>query len=132
MNRSSDDETLEQIWYRLRLLLDRHYNAFHERAADPLSRYKRFALIAGPRALDGVRYAEKPFDRDALIAGYRTTYRSRPLAHAVGRLARAGDSRALTLAVEIIHRGVARGFDTYDVMSPLADVIAANDPEIMV
>ncbi|MBV9496182.1 MAG: hypothetical protein JOZ54_18180 [Acidobacteria bacterium] len=32
----------------------------------------------------------------------------------------------MNLAVEIIHRGIERGWDTFDVMSPLSDVLASN------
>jgi len=46
LRRAADDESLEQIWYRLRLLLYRHYETFRERAAELLTRHARFAVIA--------------------------------------------------------------------------------------
>ncbi len=129
--RVSDDDTLEQVWYRLRLLLHRHYDAFHERAAELLTRFQRFALIAGSDATAPAQYEAEPLDREALIEAYRAIFRTQDLSNEVDRLAHSDPERALAIAVEIIHRGAARGWDAFDLMSPLADVISANAAKVI-
>lgn len=124
--RAQDDETCEQVWYRLRLLLHHHYDSFQERAEALLARFERLAVVAGPDALDPEAYEEKPFDREALIRAYLVIHRTQELHQAVTTLARSDPERALTLAVEIIHRGLARGWETLDVMLPLGELLAAN------
>lgn len=83
--RVSDDDTLEPIWFRLRLLLHRHYEAFHPRAAQLLTRFPRLAAIAGPDAMDPEQYAEEPLDREALIEAYRAVFRTFDRSAEVGR-----------------------------------------------
>ena len=129
--RISDDDMTEQVWYRLRLLLYRHYGDFHERAAQLLHRFGRLAVIAGPDALDPDQYAEEPLDRDALIDAYRAILRTQDLSGEVDRLARSDPERALAIALEIIHRGVARGWDSFDVMSALRDLLSNNGRRVI-
>jgi len=131
LSRVSDDEAIEQIWYRLRLLLYRHFDAFHERASQLLARFPRLAVVAGPDALDPARYAAKTIEREELIEAYRVVHRTHESSREIDRLASDDPERALTLAVEIIHRGLARGWETFDVMSPLADVIANSGPQVI-
>lgn len=128
--RATDDDTLEQVWYRLRLLLHRHYDAFHERAAELLERFQRFAIVAGDDALDQERYEEEPLDREALIVAYRTIHKTQGVHAAVEQLTEADPHRALTIAVEILHRGIARGWTTYDLMMPFADLISKNGRKV--
>jgi hypothetical protein len=131
LRRTSDDEMLEAVWFRLRLLLSRHYERFHDRAHDLLTRFERFALIAGPEALDAAAYEEKPFDREALIVAYRAMYRMFEPTHALDRLVDTHPERALAIAVEIIHRGVATGWTAFDLMSPLRDVLAKHGQRVI-
>ncbi|HEX6083231.1 MAG TPA: hypothetical protein VF266_01820 [Thermoanaerobaculia bacterium] len=128
--RASDDDTLEQVWYRLRMLLYRHYDAFHERAAELLARFPRFAVVAGDDALERERYEERPLDREALIVAYRTVYRTHALYSQVEQLAKSDPHRALAIAVEILHRGIARGWTTFDVQTPFADLISHNGRKV--
>lgn len=128
--RASDDDTLEQVWYRLRLLLHRYYDEFHERAAELLARFPRFAVVAGADALQRERYEESPLDREALIVAYQTIHRTQRLRNEVDHLAEADPHRALALAVEIIHRGVARGWTTFSVMTPFADVLSKGGRKV--
>lgn len=131
LSRSSDDDTFEQVWYRLRLLLHRHYDVFHERAAALLAKHTRFAFVAGADALDRERYTETPLDREALVVAYLAMQRAHHQAREVDRLRETDPDRALHLAIEIIHRGVARGWDAFDVMTPLGDLIADHGPRII-
>lgn len=128
--RVSDDDTLEQVWYRLRLLVHRH-DTFRERAAELLDRYRRLAVIAGPDALAPERFTERPLDTEALIAAYRASHRSRDAVDELEALMHANPRRALGLAIEIVHRGVARGWDIFDLMSPLQDVIVHGGEPIV-
>lgn len=129
--RVADDDTLEQIWFRLRLLLHGHYDAFHGRAAQLLTRYQRLAAIAGPDAMDADQYADEPLDREALIEAYRAVFRTHDLGAEVGRLARSDPERALAIVVEIIHRGVGRGWDSFDVLMPLGDLLAGGGRKVI-
>lgn len=126
LSRVSDDDTLEQVWYRLRLLLYRHYDAFHARVAGLFDRHERLRVIAGPKALDSDVYHDKRFDAEELIRAYRAMHRTHASSEDLKRLARSDPHRAFVIAIEIIHRGVARGWESFDVMSPLRDVLSVH------
>jgi hypothetical protein len=129
--RVSDDETLEQIWYRLRLLLQRHFAEFRDRAEQLLARHKRLALIAGPGALEPATYEDKPTDRATLIEAYRALHRTNRAHTVLENFAQTDPQRSLALSIEIIHRGVAKGWAIYDVMSPLGDTIAQHGAAVI-
>lgn len=129
--RASSDEILEQVWYRLRLLLHRHYDAFHERAAVLLTRQERLSVIAGENALDPAEFTPAPFDREKLIRAYRAMRRTFIGPNEIANMTRADRRRALRIAVEIIHRGAERGWDTFDVHAPLGDVLATAGLKIL-
>jgi len=131
LQRVSDDETIEMVWFRLRLLLYRHYDRFYRRVLELLGQFKRLALVAGPQALDPSEYTTKPLDRDALIGAYRALHRIHDARYEVDRLAQTDPQRALTIAIEIIHRGVGRGWKTLDLMSPLQEVLSRNGPAVI-
>jgi hypothetical protein len=131
LRRGLDDEALEQVWFRLRLLLYRHYDLFHARARDLLDRNERLRLIGGPKAVDPDVYRDKPFDREALIDAYRVIHRTHEMSGAVNRLAQSDPRRALAIVIEIIHRGIARSMEAFDVMSPLGDVISISGDKVV-
>ncbi|HEV7766040.1 MAG TPA: hypothetical protein VGQ76_13630 [Thermoanaerobaculia bacterium] len=87
--------------------------------------------MAGPQALDHSRYAKEPLDREALIQAYKAVHGTHDLSREVERLAHSDRVRALTIAVEILHRGASRGWDTFDVMSPLGDVLKQNGRAVL-
>jgi hypothetical protein len=75
---------------------------------------------------NALKRPEPPFDREALIAAYRAMHRTHDAAAEVDRLTLSEPEHALAIAVEIIHRGMARGWDSFDVMSPLQSVLVRN------
>ena len=131
LTRTSDDELLEQVWYRLRLLLYGNYDSFRDRAAELFERFERFAYVAGANALDAKRYREKPLDREALIEAYRAVLRTCEASPTIGRLAETEPDRALAIAVEIIHRGMAKGWGSLDLMLPLQEVVAKSGHRVV-
>jgi hypothetical protein len=126
-----DDEILQQVGYRLGILLHRFYDAFHERAEELVRRTPRFGRIVGDDFFDEERYRERPLDVEALIAADAAVYRSHTDAFAIRDLVKSDPDAALPLVVEIIHRGPARGFSSYDTFDLLRDLLMAHGEAVI-
>lgn len=115
--RRCDDEVLYQVGHRLRLMLYRHWEAFHERAEALVRATPRFALIVGEGFFDEETYRETELDVEELIE-----------AHA--RLDFAGKIR-VRIAVEITHRGPRHGLGSFDTFDPLRDLLEAHGAAVI-
>ena len=126
-----DDAILQQVGYRVRILLHRHYDAFHARAEELVRRTPRFGRIVGEGFFDEEQYRDRPLDVDALIAAHRAMHDAYHDAHAIEQLAKDDPGAALPLIIEIIHRGPARGFSSYDTFSPFRDLLMAHGEAVI-
>lgn len=126
-----DDEILQQVGYRLRILLHRHYDAFRVRAEELVRRTPRFGRIVGDGFFDEERYREQPLDVDELIAAERVRHHAYADAHALRELVKNDPVAALPLVIEIIHRGPARGFDSFHTFSPFGDLLMAHGEAVI-
>lgn len=127
----SDDETLIQAGFRLRLLLHRHWEAFHERAEALVRGTPRFPLIVGEDFFDAEQYRETPLDVEELVRDYHEMNRRAPEAHRVDDITRHDPRSGLAIAIEIIHRGPANGFGSFDTFAPLHDVLRYHGPAVI-
>jgi hypothetical protein len=121
--RRDDDETLEQIVYRLELLLSNHWDAFHERVealAQGHSRLPRF-LPAG--ALAKERFESREMTDDEIVQAYIENYRLSGECGIVGELTDTYPEQALPLVLEIVNRGQSYGFGSFELMTPLQDLL---------
>jgi hypothetical protein len=121
-----DDETLQQVSHRVRLLLHGHYDAFHARVAELLRTAPRLARIAGRDVLDERNYREQPLDIEQLIVGHRRMHEAATDAHRVQRLWDADPERTLPIAIEIIHRGSTHGMDVDRTKVLLQDLLIGH------
>jgi hypothetical protein len=126
-----DDAILQQVGHRLGILLHRHYDAFRARAEELVRATPRFARIVGDGFFDPERYRQQPLDVDVLIAAYEVMTDAATKAHATNRLAKDDPERALRIAIEIIHRGPARGFGSFDTFQILNELLIAHGEKVI-
>ncbi len=127
----SDDEILRQVACRLGILLHRHYDAFRERAEELVRATPRFGRIVGDGFFNPERYRERPLDIDELIDAHEAMGKAAADAHVVKKLANEEPERALPIAIEVIHRGPARGFGSYDTFEILQDLLIAHGEAVI-
>lgn len=127
----SDDETLDQVAHRLRLLLWRDFETFHERAEALVRDTPRFAHICGPGFFDPERYREDPLDVEKLIRSHEEMTANARDAHALDDIVRDDPQRGFVLAIEIIHRGPSEGLTSFDTFAPLRTLLWKHGPEVI-
>jgi len=127
--RRRDDEILAQVGYRLRLLIARHWDDFHERAEELVRDTPRFARIVGDDFFEPPR--EIPLDLDELVEAYLLMTHHAHDAHRVRDVVQADLARGLSLAVEIIHRGPRHGFGSFDTFDTVRDVLEAHGAAVI-
>ena len=127
----SDDETLDQVAARLRLLLWQDFEAFHERAEALVRDKPRFAHICGPGFFDPERYRERPLDVEKLIRSHEEMSANARDAHALDDILGNNPQRALALAIEIIHRGPSEGLTSFDTFDPLRTLLWKHGPKVI-
>jgi len=127
----ADDETLYQVSHRLRLLLHRHWDAFHERAEALVRDTPRFSRITGVDFFDPERYRDQPLDIEELILAHEEMDRHSSAAHHLDDLIRSDPERALPIAIEIIHRGPAHGASSFDTFGPLSDLLRSHTAAVI-
>jgi hypothetical protein len=127
----SDDETLDQVACRLRLLLWQDFEAFHERTEALVRDTPRFAHICGEGFFDPERYREHPLDVEQLIRSHEEMSAHAGDAHALDDILRDDPRRALALAIEIIHRGPSEGLTSFDTFDPLRTLLWKHGPDVI-
>jgi hypothetical protein len=129
--RPADDDILEQLWYRLHTLLEHHWEGFHERAARLVQGNARLFRIVPAAGLTRVYYQPKYSSFADLANVWLQNKAHVSLAHTVEDLIRNEPQRALALALELIERAPLHGFTSYDVMSPLLDLLRLHGPAVV-
>lgn len=126
-----DDEILQQVGYRLGILLHHHYDAFRDRTEELVRRTPRFERIVGAGFFDEQRYRERPLDVGALIAADRAMHHAYHDAQEIRQMVTTDPDAALPLVVEILHRGPARGFSSYDTFGLFRDLLMAHGEAVI-
>jgi hypothetical protein len=126
--RPADDEVLEQVWKRMKLLLSRHGRAFEQRVRILVASNPRLTRIAPPEQLAAAAHRPRPFDPEALIAAYLRNMAATE-AHDLWDLVRDEAALGVRLALEVVRRAPAFGFSTTDADGPLRDVLKHNGGE---
>ena len=120
--RPSDDEVLARVGSRIRLLLDRHWDAFNERAISLVGGNPRLTRIVPAEALTKAYYEPK-YKSLGELAGVWVENSRHYEAHGVRHLIRQDPNRALGLVLELIRRAPLHHFSTSDVTGPLEDLL---------
>lgn len=128
--RPADDGVLEQLSYRLKFLLERHWDSFHDRVRTLVAGNPRLTRIVPREVLEKShyepRYRSLPELADVWITNCQAC-----LAHDVRRIIDNDPARALLLALEIIRRAPLYGFTSYDAMDPLRDLLRSHGAAVI-
>lgn len=122
--RRRDDDILYQVGHRLRLLLYRHWDAFHQRAEELVRATPRFALIVGEEFFEEETYRQTELDVDELLEAHARLDIASKIR--VDDIIKKDSERGFRIVVEIIHRGPRHGLDSFDTFGPLQDLLDAH------
>jgi len=129
--RPDDDDVLEQLCHRLELLLSEHWEDFHDRVAYLVASNPRLTRIMPPAALSESHYAPKYRSPVELSDAWLEFDRHFPAANLVHELGRDDPERALTLALELIHRAPLYQCTSFDVMGPLLELLRQHGLQVI-
>lgn len=123
LSRSNDDDTLEQISYRLELLLARHWNDFYERVETVVRKHNQLPRFLPPESLIKERFFPLEPTNEEIVKAYLENYRHSSGIRNFEELIASDPGRALPLVLELINRGQLYGFGSYDLLTPLWDLL---------
>jgi hypothetical protein len=129
--RPDDDDVLEQLCKRLESLLSEHWGDFHERVTELVVSNPRLTRIMPQAALQSSYYAPKYRTLPELADAWLEYVRQFSDAHLLDELIRDDPDRALPLALEVIHRAPSHQFNSFDVMSPLLELLRRHGSSII-
>jgi len=129
--RPDDDDVLEQLCKRLEIMLSEHWDDFHERVAELVAANPRLTRIMPRAALQQSYYAPKYRSLPELADAWLEYVRHFSNAHLLDELIRDAPDRALRVALEVIHRAPSRQFTSFDVMSPLLELLRKHGPAVI-
>jgi hypothetical protein len=121
--RRDDDETLEQLVYRLELLLSNHWEAFHERVEALVQGHSRLPRFLPDGALAKERFEPRETTDDEIVQAYIKDFRLSADFGSVEELIDTDPEQALPLVLEIVNRGQSYGFDSFDLLTPLQNLL---------
>jgi Family of unknown function (DUF6869) len=129
--RRDDDDTLEQIVYRLELLLSRHWDAFHERVEALAQEHSRLPRFLPDGTLAKERFESRETPDDEIVQVYLDNYRLSADAGRVEELIDTDPELALPLVLEIVNRGQSYGFDSFDLLTPLQELLRHHGERVI-
>jgi hypothetical protein len=129
--RPHDDDTLEDIKSWLEFLLRRHYDAFHERVKELAQGHDQLPRFLPDEALEREQFEEAEAKDDEIVDSYLEHYRYIEQRIRIDQLIADDPDRALPLLLEIIHRGQNYNFESYDLFSPLWDLLRRHGEAII-
>ena len=129
--RPTDDDVLEQLWYRLRLLLETHGRTFETRVKGLVASNARLRRIAPPRELNAAFHRPRPFDIPSLVEAYLHNHSHHAAAHELDAMIREDPETALSLALEVIERGPQFEFTSFDTFSPLHQLLRQHGERVI-
>jgi hypothetical protein len=129
--RPDDDDVLEQVCHRLELLLEEHWELWHERVTRLVEGNARLTRIMPRAALEKAYYEPKYRSIPELVEAWITQSLHHQNASRLDELIRDDPFRALALALEVINRAPLHGFTSFDVLSPLMDVLRKHGADVI-
>src|SRR5215510_4024682 len=129
--RRQDDDTLEQIKFRLELLLSRHYDAFHERVRELVQGHDQLPRFLPDEELEKERFEEEELTDDEIVDGYLKNYRYIRQRMRIDQLIAEDPELAFPLVLEIIHRGQSYDFESFDLFPPLRRLLRLHGEAII-
>jgi hypothetical protein len=121
--RRDDYETLEPIVYRLKLLLSRHWDAFHERVEALVREHSRLPRLLPDWALAREQFEFREATNDEIVQAYIENYRLTEDFDRVEELITTDPEQALPLVLEIMNRGQSYGFGSFELTPPLQNLL---------
>jgi len=129
--RPDDDDVLEQVCHRLELLLEEHWELWHERATQLVEGNARLTRIMPRAALEKSHYEPKYRTIPELVDAWIAQSLHHGGASRLDELIREDPPRALALALEVINRAPLHGFTSFDVLRPLMDLLRQHGPDVI-
>lgn len=131
LKQRGDDRALEQISYRVELLLQHHWDAFHERVGALAHKYPRLFRILPSNALNQERYETKGIGNEMVIEAYLKVIHHHDDTQRLKELIQNKPEQGLQVALELIKRGPSYGFESFDVFPPLLDALKFHGAKII-
>ncbi|HYR97953.1 MAG TPA: hypothetical protein VEO58_03000 [Gemmatimonadales bacterium] len=129
--RPDDDDVLEQVCHRLELLLEEHWELWHERVTRLVEGNARLTRIMPRAVLEKAHYEPKYRTIPELVEAWIAQSLNHRGAFRLDELIREDPLRALALALEVINRAPLHGFTSFDVLGPLMDLLRQHGPEVI-
>jgi hypothetical protein len=108
-----------------------HYDAFHERVKELVRGHDQVPRFLPDETLEKERFEEKEVADDEIVDNYLEHYRHLRKMIRIDQLITKDPDRALLLVLEIIHRGQNYNFESYDLFSPLWDLLRRHGEVII-
>jgi hypothetical protein len=117
------DDTLEQISYRLELLLSRHWESFHLRVGALVHGHEELPRFLPDEALAWERYQPRDVTNEEIAQAYLEYDRQRGNRERLEKMIAKEPLKALPIVLEIINRGQLQVFRSFDLSDPLLDLL---------
>ena len=126
LNHNNDDDALEQIVYRIHQLLANHWEEFHERVKAMVREHRELPRFISESTIIRERYTPKTHTDEEIVNAYIENHRNSDAINKIESLIVNDPAQALPLVLEIINRGQDYGFSSFDLLSPLQDLLRKN------
>ena len=126
-----DIEVLERVAQRLELLLSRHWAEFRDRALRLARSTQLLDRRVGPEVFAAGRYGPRYRTVDELASVWLRHDAHAHASHRITDIMRSDASLATTLALEIIGRGPLHGFQSWDLNSPLLELVHFHGSDVI-
>lgn len=126
LNHNNDDDALEQIVYRIHQLLAKHWEEFHERVKAMVREHRELPRFISESTIIRERYTPKTHTDEEIVNAYIENHRNSDAINKIESLIVNDPAQALPLVLEIINRGQDYGFSSFDLLSPLQDLLRKN------
>ncbi len=123
LSNNNDDDALEQIVYRIHQLLANHWEGFHERVKAMVREHKELPRFISESAIVKEQYTLRTHTDEEIVSAYLENHRRSHAVNKIKSLIVNDPAQALPLVLEIVNRGQAYGFGSFDLLSPLQDLL---------
>lgn len=126
LNHNNNDDALEQIVYRIHQLLANHWEEFHERVKAMVRDHKELPRFISESAIVKEQYTPRTHTDEEIVNAYLEHHRHSDAMNTIESLIANDPVQALPIVLEIINRGQDYGFSSFDLLSPLQDLLRKN------